>query len=259
MKNLVYVDEVRLGQVVSNLISNAVKFTDFGFVHLDILVEENFGDANFVFKIEDTGRGIDDEAFSDIFTPFSQVKNQKNVDQRGTGLGLSISKKIVDAMGGVIYVESELGKGSKFTFEVNLKLGGKIREDLSEVTENESQKNSVKNARILIAEDNLTNQIVISKFIQKWDLIQNAPIMVKSAIEMLDEEKFDLVLMDCQMPEVDGYSATRIIRGSRKKYKNIPIIALTANAVKGDDEKCFQCGMNDYLTKPISRNYLRKK
>ena len=126
LERMVMVDEVRLGQVISNLISNAIKFTETGEIKFDLTVSENRGSVDLVFKIKDSGIGINDEDISDIFIPFSQAKNRTSPNQPGTGLGLSISKKIVDAMGGVIYAESKVGEGSTFIFEVNLRQGQKI-------------------------------------------------------------------------------------------------------------------------------------
>ena len=162
------VDEVRLGQVISNLISNAIKFTETGEIKFDLNVSENRGSVDLVFKIKDSGIGINDEDISDIFIPFSQAKNRTSPNQPGTGLGLSISKKIVDAMGGVIYAESKVGEGSTFIFEVNLKQGQKIDQGmLSNGLSQEIEKESKQGPDILIAEDNHTNQTVISKFVEK--------------------------------------------------------------------------------------------
>ncbi|MBX9837452.1 MAG: response regulator, partial [Silvanigrellaceae bacterium] len=252
---MVYGDEGKIGQILLNLVSNAIKFTEKGSVLIEFNVQVKEIDTVVHFIVKDTGHGIPDAEKKNIFNAFTQAEKSTSRKFGGTGLGLSISKRLVDLMNGEINFESEYGKGTTFNVTLNLKTGRKISAVIGK-DENIKNKNKL-SAKILIAEDNLTNQIVISRILDKlghdYHVVNNG----KEVLKILNDYKFDLILMDCQMPEMDGYQAAELIR-KNTKYNVIPIVALTANVVKGDDKKCLAAGMNDYITKPITKNKIEE-
>lgn len=215
-------------------------------------------EASIFFEIEDTGVGISDSAISKMFTPFTQADSSTRRKFGGTGLGLSICKKLVEQMKGHMGVESAVGKGSKFYFYITLPIGN-----------SESQVSSVQHRnvipqerkiRVLVADDNTINQQIAVKMLEKIGVYADVVGNGLEALKALAERPYDLVLMDCQMPEMDGYEATRQIRTSgQTASSHIPIIAMTANAMKGDAEKCIEAGMNDYLTKPMTLEKLEER
>ena len=250
----IYTDEVRLNQVLLNLVNNAIKFTKpKGSVSVKLVA---FNDDQVMFVVSDTGIGIDPSLQKKLFKPFSQADNSTSRKFGGTGLGLSICQKLVVLMGGEIGLKSEAGQGSEFYFtlpigkeECAVNRGGGDEFDASIV--------SLAQYQILVVEDNPLNQQVISAILAGKgctpDIAQNGRI----AINMLQKKHYDLILMDIQMPELDGLSATKIIR-SEQQYKNLPIIGLSANAMEEDIEKAMAVGMNDYVVKPIEPDALFK-
>jgi CheY-like chemotaxis protein len=249
-------DPLRIKQVVINLVGNAIKFTKKGFVRLsvDIIDElDELGRKTLLFTVEDSGIGIPADRLEDIFDAFVQADSSTSRHFGGTGLGLNISKRLVELMGGRIGVESDLGKGSKFRFSIPLvpteteKLVRPL-DHFDELTEDSA------NYKILIAEDNEFNQILIRKVLEKVghkvEIVNNG----KDVIGMLRSGQYDLILMDVMMPEMDGFEATRLIRNDASGIINnkIPIIAMTAHAMQGDRERCLSAGMNDYVAKPIN-------
>ena len=259
----VYIDEGRVGQIISNLLSNAIKFTFDGEISLDLnKVFKDKDNVGITISVKDTGIGIPEDFMQKIFEPFSQSNLVGDSYISGTGLGLSISKKIVNHFGGDITVESEVGKGSIFTIQFDAKIGSKKEGDFGKNFEKKISLNLgkvTKISNILIVEDNLTNQFVIRSLVEK---IGHQSFICKNGSEALIElenNSYDLILMDCQMPIINGYEATKMIRQSNKEFADIPIIALTANVIKGDDKKCFESGMNGYLTKPVSLRSLEEE
>jgi CheY-like chemotaxis protein/anti-sigma regulatory factor (Ser/Thr protein kinase) len=241
-------DEHRLRQILTNLCANAIKFTDRGEVRVDVsLLSSDDGKATVRFAITDTGIGIPAERAAAIFLPFVQADISTTRKYGGTGLGLAISKQLVTMMGGSIHVESKEGQGSSFIFTAiferaaagqSLPAGGRRRRD-----------STGPKGRILVAEDNVVNREVALALLRKLGYEAEA---VKNGIEVITEVErggYDLVLMDCEMPVMDGFEATRRIRESLRP--NIPIIALTANAMTDDRSRCLREGMNDYLAKPV--------
>ena len=255
-------DPSRIRQVLTNLLSNAIKFTQSGKVEIVIASWEVGSERRgFRFKIQDTGIGISKAAMSHLFQSFSQADSTITRRFGGTGLGLSISKRLVQLMGGEIGAESDVGKGSVFWFTLELKQTSAPQKSLHVL---DSVRVPVlgappKKYRILVAEDNPVNQKIITRQLEKLGyhsvLVENG----HQAIEALSTGHYDLVLMDCQMPELDGYDTTRRIREDRAKpMSEIPIIAMTASAIKGDRERCLEAGMSDYVSKPTPMAELEK-
>jgi signal transduction histidine kinase/CHASE3 domain sensor protein/ActR/RegA family two-component response regulator len=243
-------DPGRLRQILINLIGNAIKFTPRGSVKVRVTNEgESNGVASVRFAVEDSGIGIAKETLGNLFQEFVQADSSTTRLYGGTGLGLSICKRIVEMMGGEIGVDSEPGRGSTFWFRAPFKVGQKTEIATPSLDPIEA----TLTLRILIAEDNQVNQLIITRMLEKLgarcDVVANG----KEAISALQTRPYDLVLMDCNMPEMDGYEATAFIRSSSSIPENrIPIVAMTANALKGDAERCIQVGMDDYVSKPLS-------
>jgi CheY-like chemotaxis protein len=243
-------DPTRLQQILVNLVNNAIKFTSKGQVTIEArLANENPLIPMIRFEISDTGIGISPLVIGRLFTPFAQADSSTTRKFGGSGLGLSICKHLVHSMGGEIGVRSEENTGSTFWFSIPLIAGTKQTRGRRRSDE---PKFKVPKLRILVAEDNSVNQLIARKMLEAMG--HNVVIVAngKEAIDALAVAPYDLVLMDCQMPELDGYEATRRIRGGANlTCVDIEIIAMTANAMKGDREKCLEAGMNNYISKPM--------
>ena len=252
-------DPGRIGQVLLNLVSNAIKFTKAGKITIRAdLLKENANDTVTVrFSVEDRGIGLTPEAKAKLFQPFTQADGSTSRKFGGTGLGLSICRSLVSLMGGEIGVESEEGKGSTFWFTTELrKVAAKPITNLNDDT-GAPIALSPQQYRILVAEDNVVNQMVVMSHLKKMGFEAQAVANGKEVLHALAFGDFDLILMDCQMPEMDGYTATGEIRAMEKASgSHIPIIALTANAMREDEEKCRAAGMDDYLAKPFKKEDL---
>ena len=247
-------DSGRIRQVILNLVGNAIKFTTNGTVKITV---DPHKDKGLRVSVEDDGIGIRPEHIGRLFNPFSQSDATIARQHGGTGLGLSICKQLVELMGGEIGVDSEYEKGS--VFWLTLELPPSDHSIISNIPAKElhtGDTSIMPAGKILIAEDNEINQKVISLMIKSlkidYDIVDNGT----RVLERLNSAPYDLILMDCQMPELDGYETTRIIRKSDKPYQQIPIIALTANAMKSDREECLASGMNDFIPKPINQENL---
>jgi CheY-like chemotaxis protein len=209
--------------------------------------------------VSDTGIGIPQEALDTLFNAFTQADGSTTRKYGGTGLGLAIVSQLVEMMGGTLGVESEEGKGSAFWFIASFQCSD---EEVEKVEQSASNKEQLQlSAKVLLVEDNQINQMVAMKMLQKVGL---KAVLANNGIEALDilkEQSFDLVLMDCQMPEMDGFDATREIRRQAIKAlhdKPLPIIAMTANVMSGDRERCLEVGMDDYIGKPVQRDKLER-
>ena len=247
-------DAIRLTQILVNLISNSVKFTDNGEIKIDVtLVNTTEDSATIKMSVIDTGIGIPPSKQKTIFERFQQADAETSRRFGGSGLGLSIVKQLVELQRGRIYLESEQGKGSSFVVELTYSLPD-INQLYSEALAAQEEVVSVEKIRALIAEDNEMNQLLISHLMKSWGIDYQMVNNGKAAIELLKQQPFSIVLMDIQMPEMDGYTATSIIRNELKM--DIPIIAMTAHAMAGEKEKCLQLGMNDYVSKPIKETIL---
>ncbi|MEN8254137.1 MAG: response regulator, partial [Verrucomicrobiota bacterium] len=243
-------------QVLVNLMSNAIKFTRHGSVSLNIECRrKNDVEAELYFQVIDTGIGIEKDKQSFIFEEYAQIEDPGNRKIRGTGLGLTISKQLVELMGGDIRLISSKNKGATFFFGLTLQLAS-----ASEVSKKETvakAKTVTKpNIRVLLAEDNKLNRKVTIAILRKAGCRVDAVENGKKAIMQVREEHYDAVLMDCQMPVLDGFEATTKIRAMDEPMCNIPIIAITAHAMEKDQEKCMESGMDDYLSKPICHKKL---
>ena len=250
-------DPLRLSQVLINLASNALKFSESNSrISMGIdLQEESESEVVLLFSMHDTGIGMSPEEQGNLFQAFGQADSSTTRKYGGTGLGLVISKKIVEAMGGEIWVESEKGVGSTFSFTVRL---GKVHENASDTIESEDQDNAVaqsiaklQGAKILLVEDNEINQELMLELLISNGLIVAVASNGQEALDLLEGGFFDGVLMDCQMPVMDGYDATCKIR-EQKRFKDLPVLAMTANAMVTDKERALASGMNDHIAKPIS-------
>jgi len=251
-------DPMRLYQVLSNLIGNAIKFTEQGEILVTAkVVQRKLERAVVRFTVSDTGIGIAQEKIALLFESFTQADNSTARKYGGTGLGLTICKRLVSLMGGKLSVESEAGRGSNFYFSLNFALNGMEKEnDTSGGTgEIAAAMAAIRYARILLVEDNVINQQVAQEILAKANLHVETVNNGKEAVEAVAARDFDAVLMDIQMPIMDGYEATKAIRQDLGKT-DLPILAMTAHAVSEERDKCFRIGMNDHIAKPINRNTL---
>lgn len=258
-------DPVRLNQVISNLIGNAVKFTKRGYVKVYALkIEEVDNTAHFQFIVDDSGIGIPEDKIQKVFENFEQGDVAINRKYGGTGLGLAIVKQLVEAQNGSITIQSKTGRGTKFT--VNLKYEIGTEEEQAERAEGKLKQEPMErdpdlsNCKLLLVEDNEVNLLYTRKILNNWKCTPDEAKNGLIALEKLKENDYDVILMDVRMPIMDGFEATKFIRSNFQPPKSdTPIIALTANAIKGDDQKCVDAGMNDYISKPFQPETLKNK
>ncbi len=241
-------DPYRLHQILLNLISNAIKFTQKGVVDISCeVINDNSEQQRVKFSVHDTGIGMDESFISKLFEKFSQEDDSVTRKFGGTGLGMSICKELVNLMNGSLLVESKKGVGTVISFTIPFDKG--TDKDLPRKYRSLPDSSALSGKKVLVADDNSMNRMVASAILKNY----GAEIIMakdgKEAVAKVKTDKPDIVLMDIQMPEMDGMEATRIIRGSISR--ELPVIALTALAIKGDDQKCLEAGMNDYLSKPF--------
>jgi signal transduction histidine kinase/ActR/RegA family two-component response regulator len=255
LRQLVVVgDPQRLRQVLLNLLSNAVKFTERGYVRLDVsLVARSETSAEVQFAVRDTGIGVSAEKQDAIFEPFTQADSSTTRRFGGTGLGLSICNKLLALMNAKLQLNSEPGRGSTFSFTTRLPTTAAAespaRETLCRLP------GSLKALRILVAEDNAINQRVALRLLEGMGHQVDVALDGEQAVAAVERVEYDLVLMDCQMPKLDGFAATRAIR-RLERGRRIPIVAMTANAMSDDRQLCLEAGMDDFLAKPVSKRQL---
>lgn len=272
-------DSDRLKQVLYNLIGNAIKFTETGYIEFFVSSERvSQEETRFLFTITDTGIGIQDDKIGNLFTYFTQADAHISKKYGGTGLGLAISKQLVNMMGGEITVSSKIGIGSTFSFTSVFRIPMSVDVctvpsqegdpgDLSFLNSNAAEKSDYHSFNILLAEDNEISSIVATTVLELAGIHCITAENGLAVLDKLEQNKFDLILMDCQMPLMDGYQVAEAIRAKESGGRHIPIIAMTAFALPGDREKCIAAGMDDYITKPfvwddiasILKKHLRKK
>lgn len=245
-------DSGRLKQVLLNLLGNAIKFTKCGQISLLVKTGRVFEDKlQLFFSITDTGMGISEDKVGQLFTSFMQVDNSYAKQFEGTGLGLAISKQLVSMMEGELSVESKLGVGSNFTFSTIFKL----KTDVKETTEIENVHDiqmSSEIIKVLLVEDDYISTVFVKRLLDRKNITLKISTNGKQALEILERESFHIIFMDVQMPDMDGYETTKMIRDSEKAlHKHTPIVAITAYVLLGDREKCLEAGMDDYLEKPL--------
>jgi CheY-like chemotaxis protein len=256
-------DHVRIRQILYNLVGNAVKFTEKGEIHIGIRILESIGDARVKIEctIADTGIGVPEDIGNKLFEPFTQIESSKQKKIKGTGLGLSIVKQLVRQMEGTVHLCRNKTHGTTVTFTLVVGIGK---------TQSEPERSSIStpiltspNRRLstLVVEDEQINQQILQAILTKLGHRSTIASDGYLALELLKTHRFDIVLMDVQMPELDGIEATRIIRTSENysHVQNIPIIALTAYAMAGDKDKCLEAGMDSYLAKPVDIKALEKQ
>ena len=253
-------DPTKLAQILFNLIGNALKFTEKGFVELVVTeIEGNESDCLLKFTVIDSGIGIQKDKIDSIFESFNQASNETTRKYGGTGLGLTITRRLVELQGGQITAESVVSKGSEFTFSLKYKKAKKQIQSYIAVKNKNISPEFLKDVNILLVEDNELNQLLAVKVFEKWNKTIDIANNGAEAIEKISNNLYDIILMDIQMPEMDGIELTRHIRSSMGEKSNIPIIALTAHATKGEERRCFENGVNDYLSKPYNFEVLLNK
>ncbi|MBF0558047.1 MAG: response regulator [Nitrospirae bacterium] len=259
-KNLIG-DELRLGQILINYSNNAVKFTEQGAITISARVaDETEKDVFIRFAVHDTGIGLTEEQIGKLFQSFQQADTSTSRKYGGTGLGLAISKKLANLMGGDVGVESEHGKGSSFWFTARLGKGiarDPATKDIGKLSITKGL-SAIRGAVILLAEDNEFNQQIACELLSDAGFVVDVAENGEKVIEMIEKRSYDIVLMDMQMPVMDGLAATAVIRRN-DRFKELPVLAMTANVMTADIEKCIQAGMSDHIGKPIDPDELFNK
>ena len=252
-------DPVRMGQVLNNLIGNAIKFTEHGYVNVIVSELGHKGHTHLIkFLVKDTGIGIKPEKVKEVFDNFTQASSDTTRKYGGTGLGLSISQKLIKLMGGEIKLQSEFGIGSEFSFDLRLKEGQNLLKP--KISDERKYNGHTVGIEVLLVEDNKVNQVVAGNFLKKWGMVVRFANDGREACEMVTQNKFDVVLMDLQMPEMDGYQATQLIRAMNDSHlKTMPIIALSASAMIDVKEKAESSGFNGFIAKPFQPQELKEK
>ncbi|MEO8921577.1 MAG: ATP-binding protein [Caldimonas sp.] len=265
----VLTDEVKLFEIINNLVANAIKFTSAGFVELEVRLDEaaslSFPHATLRLQVRDSGRGISEEEQAKIFAPFYQVDSSESRRSGGTGLGLAIVQSLVQLLGGKLRVQSTPGIGSTISVELPVQITDVAVDTAARHNARiipfpiaAQREAGLEGARVLLVEDNDLNVMLASQMLQAHGLEVIVAENGAEALTSFQSMQFNVVLMDCQMPVLDGYSATLAIRSMEASYgTRVPIIALTANALIGDRERCLEAGMDDYLAKPYSESALK--
>jgi signal transduction histidine kinase/ActR/RegA family two-component response regulator len=252
-------DCVRLNQILLNLISNAIKFTEQGEISISVICVEDAGKNMMLeFRIKDTGIGIPLDKQAKIFESFEQATTDTSRRFGGTGLGLSIVKQLVELQNGEIFVNSNPGHGSDFCFRLPF-IKAKEKKDRLHLEKTDAKMINGTAIRVLVVEDNPINQMLVTKVLKNQGFETDVAENGKIALEKYSKNNYDIILMDLQMPEMDGYEATCNIRSLPPLKRGIPIIAMTAHAIKGEFERCMEIGMCDFISKPFNKNELYEK
>ncbi len=250
----VFLDGDRLMQCLVNLIDNAIKFTESGNITVSVSVEKNNGDDLLVFDVEDTGIGIPEDKIETIYDSFTQIDSSSNKKYEGTGMGLAITRQIVHLMNGTLTCQSRQQQGSVFSLAVPANSNFKSTQQAENDTP-QQQPDQPLSGRVLVAEDTMASQTLIKIILERMALEPVIAENGREALKLVFEQDFDLVILDIVMPEINGY---QVMEKLRDKNPDIPVIALTANALKGDREKCLSVGCTEYLPKPVDRCKLEK-
>ncbi|PIK14857.1 PAS domain S-box protein [Halobacteriovorax sp. JY17] len=251
----IYADELRLEQVINNLLSNAIKFTFSGEIRITVDIEKGTDSKNYIIcSVEDSGIGISKDQQENIFDSFTQADSTTTRRFGGTGLGLAITRNLVELMGGSIWLESTEGEGSLFTFKVPVEVSSQAKIRKNETKGLPYEATPIKT---LVVEDNLVNQKVVCRLLSKLGITAEVAANGQECLEALRKQKFDLVLMDCHMPVLDGFEATRAILKEYKEDRPY-IIAVTASAMSEDVARCHEVGMDSFVSKPVSINSIRE-
>jgi len=249
-------DAGRIRQILINLIGNALKFTKDGHIQVRMQTEKTEEGWSLLCDVKDTGIGMSPELQAQVFEKFMQGDASSKRRHGGTGLGLAITKQLVELMGGTISVTSELGQGTSFDFNLKLPDLDPAEEEAETAAPVEQDTLPEIKARILLVEDNLVNQKVAMAMLKKLGCRVSLAPNGAQALKQIPDHRFDLIFMDCQMPIMDGFETTRAIRQMVGAIRDIPIVAMTAHALKEDREQCLEAGMDDYLAKPVHRDKL---
>lgn len=251
-------DQMKLSQVINNLLSNSLKFTVTGSVEFNVKIEESSDtDIAIYFEVRDTGIGIASEKQQEIFQAFSQIHSDE-LKRRfgGTGLGLTISQQLVSMLGGTLMVESELQKGSRFYFTLRFRIAeSPVKKKIENIISSQPEKD-IRGLRVLIVEDNEINANILKSFLQKWQMQIKVAITGIHALELIKYYKFDLILMDLEMPQMNGYTTLKKIRETNIV---VPVIAFTATLLENVDSLITEAGFTDYVLKPFHPGDLKKK
>jgi signal transduction histidine kinase/CheY-like chemotaxis protein len=254
LSSYIETDPTRLRQILINLVGNAIKFTDEGDISVQVTTTESITEkGQILFIVKDSGIGIPEDKMNLLFDRFSQIDADRNRKYGGTGLGLAISKRLIEGMGGRIWVQSHEGKGTTFYFTIEARPVAKSKlEELEARRTSDSPKNIRKNIKILVVEDNLINQKVVLKVLERIGFKAKVANNGFEALEMVQKNEYDLIFMDMEMPEMDGIEATERIKALKELTYNPTIVAMTANATTEDKARCFEAGMQDFISKPIT-------
>jgi len=254
-------DPTRLSQILNNLVNNAVKFTEKGEITVDVeAVESNKAFTMIQFKITDSGIGIPADKLSTIFEKFAQAGDDITRKFGGTGLGLSIAKNLTELQGGIMTVESTYGYGTTFCFSIPFEAPAEHEVPVAETIQDNDSPMFGQGVRVLVVEDNDINRLVISKMMNEWQMLSDNAVNGEEALRMIQSNEYDLVLLDIEMPVMNGYECIERIRKMLHASKrNIPVMAMTAHASKTERNKCLSMGMNDYISKPFDPRELNRK
>ncbi len=242
-------DELRLRQVITNIVGNAIKYTPKGSVSVSVKLHKN----DLIISVKDTGIGIKAENLSRLFSAFEQLDRKKNKNVIGTGLGLAISKRICEAMGGGITVESIYGEGSEFLLTLPFKAGTAVT-----IESEQAAFISAPEAKVLVVDDIEINLVVAEAVLSDYEIVPDLALSGKEALRLIGSKQYDLIFMDQMMPDMSGEETVAAIRKHDSYYAGVPIVALTANAISGVDKTLMRQGFNDYLSKPIDTVLMEK-
>ena len=246
-------DPYRINQILFNLIGNSIKFTESGTIEISCKVEKNLEEnQSLCFSVKDTGIGMNKEFLNNVFDKFTQAETSNTRKYGGTGLGLTITKSLVNLMNGEIFIDSQINNGTIVSINITLPKGSE--KDIPISNKVIAEVNVLKDKNILLVDDNELNRLLAKEVIQSYGAVITEAVNGEDAIDKFKASQFDIILMDISMPKMNGYEATEKIRNEFQS--KIPIVALTANAIKGENKKCFQVGMNDYISKPFEETDL---